>query len=388
MVTRDAREAPRFVSVGRSDAETAAEAVAEVAAGVDQAATCFALCFIPQKLDPGDVAAELGRRLGSIPVFGCTTAGQITPEGYEDGAMLLLSFPKEHFRCASVLFRDLAPISTTHVASVAQRTAKTFRHTAGWNRLALLFSDGLSKQEDLLVSTLDTVLSDWPTFGGSAGDGFLFERSFVLHGGRAHENSAVLLLVETDLEFQGLGVDHFLPVGAPIVITDADPDERMVYEIDGAPAALEYARLVGCPVDQLSPEVFSENPMLVRHNRKHFVRAVRGVSKDHAMSFLAAIDDGLVLTLGRGREIIETLEAGLTLHDPKGAEPDFVLGFDCALRKLEFEKKQLNRQVSDILKRHRVYGFNTYGEQQAGIHMNQTFVGVAFFEPESGSMTL
>ena len=379
---------PRFVGLGRSDAGTPAEAVAEAALGIDPRKTCFVLAFVPQKLDAVQTAEALNHSLSSVPVFGCTTAGQITSEGYEDDALLLLSFPREHFRCASILFDSLAPISTMQVASVAQRTAKTFRHTAVWNRLALLFSDGLSKQEDLLVSTLDTVLGDWPTFGGSAGDGFRYEKSFVLHEGKCHENAAVLLLVETDLEFQGLGVDHFQPVGAPIVITDADPDERLVHEIDGAPAALAYARLVGCPVDQLSPEVFSENPMLVRHNRKHFVRAVRGVSDNHSMSFLAAIDDGLVLTLGRGREIIETLEAGLALSNSSGAPPDFILGFDCALRKLEFEKKQLHRRVSEILREHRVYGFNTYGEQQSGIHMNQTLVGIAFFEPEGRTINI
>jgi len=379
---------PKYVGIGRSDAGSPTEAVAEAAFGIDPRTTCFVLAFVPEAMDAGETAAALNARLSSVPVFGCTTAGQITSEGYEDNALLLLSFPREHFRCASILYDNLAPISTTRVASVAQRTAKTFRHTAGWNRLALLFSDGLSKQEDLLVSTLDTVLGDWPTFGGSAGDGFRYEKSFVLHEGKCHENAAVLLLVETDLEFQGLGVDHFQPVGAPIVITDADPDERLVHEIDGAPAALAYAQLVGCPVDQLSPEVFSENPMLIRHNRKHFVRAVRGVTENHSMSFLAAIDDGLVLTLGRGREIVETLEAGLQLSNPAGAPPDFILGFDCALRKLEFEKKQLHRRVSDILRKHRVYGFNTYGEQQSGIHMNQTLVGIAFFEPESRTINL
>jgi hypothetical protein len=32
-----------------------------------------------------------------------------------------------------------------------------------------------------------------------------------------------------------------------------------------------------------------------------------------------------------------------------------------------------------VLRDRRVVGFNTYGEQHGGIHMNQTFVGIAFF---------
>ena len=103
---------------------------------------------------------------------------------------------------------------------------------------------------------------------------------------------------------------------------------------------------------------------------------------DNSLSFLAAIDDGLIMTVGEGQEILETLSAGLDLKDTCPQEPDFILGFDCVLRRLEIEHKQLGRQVSKILADRRVFGFNTYGEQQSGLHMNQTFVGVAFIEPE------
>ncbi|MBK5933293.1 FIST signal transduction protein [Rhodovulum imhoffii] len=374
--------------MGRAVSQVAEDAVVRAVEGLEGSQACFVLAFVPAHLDIDETVAALGRHLRGIPVYGCTTAGQITTQGYESDALLLLAFPKEHFRCASLLFSDLAPISAPAIGAAAQKLAEKFRHTVGWNRLALIFADGLCKQEDLLASTLETALDGLPTFGGSAGDGFRFERTFVLHGGRAHTDAAVLILLETDLEFQGLGFDHFLPVGRQVVITGADPEERRVYEINGAPAALEYARLVGCSVDQLSPEIFAENPMLLRHNRKYYIRAVRNVSENHAISFLAAIDDGLILTLGRGQAIIETLESELDLANDNGNPPDFILGFDCALRKLEIEQKQLHEPVSGILRKRRVFGFNTYGEQNSGVHINQTFVGVAFFEPQPRALNL
>lgn len=378
---------PSFVQVGRSDAPDALCAVQEAAASLTVADTCFVLAFVPDALNIETVVAALNAVMQGTPVFGCTTAGQITGDGYESDALLLLGFPRTNFRCASILFKDIRPLSATQVASEAQRFVEKFQHTARWNRLALLLADGLSKQEDLLVSTLESVLSDLPIFGGSAGDGLRFEQTFVLHEGRAHSNAAVLLLIETNLEFQGVGFDHFLPVGTPIIITDANPNERLVYEINGSPAALEYARLVGCRVDDLSPEVFAENPMLLQHHADHYVRAINDATEGHALSFLAAIDDGLILTLGRGREILETLTTGLSLHDKKGHAPDFILGFDCVLRRLEIEQKQLLHEVSRVLQARRVFGFNTYGEQQSGVHMNQTFVGVAFFEPQNRTLS-
>lgn len=377
---------PRFVRMGRSESSGAIAAVRECMANIDAGSSCFILAFIPSHLDLQSTIDALNLYARGVPVFGCTTAGQITNKGYESETLLLLAFPKQNFRCASILFEPLQPYSAPKIAEKAQRDHEKFRHTAGWNRLGLIFADGVSNQEDVLVSTLETVLDDLPIFGGSAGDGLQFEETFVLQDGHAHRNAAVLLLIETNLQFQGIGFDHFLPKGSQLVITEADPEERMVFEINGSPAALEYARLVGCSVEDLSPQVFAENPLLLEHNQSHYVRAISDATQNHALSFLAAIDEGLIMTLGEGQEILETLEAGLDLIKTAKREPDFILGFDCVLRKLEIEQKQLGQAVSNILAERCVLGFNTYGEQQSGLHMNQTFVGVAFFEPETRTL--
>ena len=379
---RDDISRPTYVNVGQSSQIDTKAAVQEAAAIINPAETCFVLVFTPQGHDLGVLAQELEVSLAGVPIFGCTTAGQITSKGYEAETLLLLAFNKANFRCASVLLSPLNPLCITTIAATAKRHTQKFQHTAGWNRLGLVISDGVSKQEDLLISTLETVLDDLPVFGGSAGDGLAFKNTYVLHQGTFHENAALLLLLETNLQFQGLGFDHFLPAETQLIITDADPEERLVFEINGELAAVEYARLVGCTVDDLSPMIFAENPLLVQHNKNHYVRAINDATDNRALSFLAAIDNGLVMTLGKGQEILETMEAGLSVVDAQGRPPDFILGFDCVLRKLEIEQKQLISKASELLRNHRVFGFNTYGEQHCGVHMNQTFVGVAFFEPE------
>ncbi|MHA6264438.1 FIST N-terminal domain-containing protein [Arenibacterium sp. CAU 1754] len=372
---------PSSVGVAVSYEPNAVSAVADVASQLDTRDTCFLLVFAPDGLVLDDLAGALNAEFAGLPVFGCSTAGQITPEGYETNALLVISFPKQHFRCASMMISPLKPLSIKQIAADVRKLSAQFQKTANWNRLALTFADGLSKQEDMLVAALETGLDDMPVFGGSAGNGLAFRETFVLHNGKFQSNAAIVILLETDLEFAGLGFDHFLPTDHQMVVTEAIPEERLVLEINGAPAALEYARLVGVEVDQLSPRVFAENPVLVRNNALYHVRAIQEVQPGGALSFLSAIDDGLLLTLGRGQEILKTLEAGLDVHDARGAAPDFVLGFDCFLRKLEIEQKQLTTAASKILRARQVLGFNTYGEQHCGVHVNQTFVGVAFFEP-------
>ena len=57
---------------------------------------------------------------------------------------------------------------------------------------------------------------------------------------------------------------------------------------------------------------------------------------------------------------------------------DMVLGFDCVLRRLDAENRQIRRQMEDLYRSYRVVGFHTYGEQHNSMHLNQTLTGVAF----------
>ena len=52
------------------------------------------------------------------------------------------------------------------------------------------------------------------------------------------------------------------------------------------------------------------------------------------------------------------------------------------LRRLALERAGLTDRMSDLYRRHRVAGFNTYGEQHSGMHVNQTFVGLAFMRSD------
>jgi hypothetical protein len=378
-MAQEYQTASQIASVGVSISDDPERAVAEAVAMLGTRSLCFVLAFAPECLDPAALAEALNLHLPRTPVFGCTSGGQITPQGYEGNALLLVGFPRKHFRCSSALFCPLKPVSIEETAIKAKTLANRFRTTANWRRFGLTFADGLSKQEDVLAAALEAGLGSMPVFGGSAGRGIAYDVTYILHGGKFHENAALLLIVETDLYFESLEFDHFTPTDCQLVVTEADPEDRVVQEINGSPAAEEYARLIGCSVAELSPHVFAENPVLVRTLDNWHVRAIQEVREDGALAFLSAIENGLVLALGRGKEIIETMDTELRVRGPQGERPDFVLGFDCVLRRLEIEHKSLSDAASQVLRDNRVVGFNTYGEQHGGIHMNQTFVGIAFF---------
>jgi hypothetical protein len=95
------------------------------------------------------------------------------------------------------------------------------------------------------------------------------------------------------------------------------------------------------------------------------------------LSFFCAIDEGLVLTAARRRDMLKSIRELFQSVEEDIGPVDCYLGFDCVLRRLDAEQRQVTHELSDLYRRHRVIGFNTYGEQFRSMHLNQTFTGVA-----------
>jgi hypothetical protein len=221
------------------------------------------------------------------------------------------------------------------------------------------------------------VLGDMPVFGASAGDGLAFERTSVFVDGAFRANSAVLLLVATDLPVRPFRNQHFVSSGTRMVVTGADPARRVVTEINAEPAVGEYARIIGYDVTALTPMVFATHPLVVRLGGAEYVRSIQKANPDGSLTFYCAIDEGLVLTLAEGRDLYSRLEDLFEEIRAEIGPPAAVIGFDCVLRKLECERNQTKHKVGRLLQANRVVGFSTFGEQFRSMHVNQTFTGVA-----------
>ncbi|MBE7244742.1 MAG: hypothetical protein INR63_07325, partial [Actinomycetospora chiangmaiensis] len=53
------------------------------------------------------------------------------------------------------------------------------------------------------------------------------------------------------------------------------------------------------------------------------------------------------------------------------------IGFECVLRRLDAESRQVRHGITDLYRRYNVVGFETFGEQYRAMHLNQTFTGIA-----------
>lgn len=337
--------------------------------------------FVTPTVDRPAIARLLHEGFPDCIAIGCTTAGEIGLGGYVDGGAVAFAFGGAAFHAVHTVFDDvLKPsIAEVHlqVQTLMRRLAATGRPTTAGNTFALLLIDGLSLAEEALTSMVSNVLGDIPLAGGSAGDGLAFGCSHVFANGRALAHGAVLVLVQTELPFEVFKTQHFAAGERRMVVTAAHCPTRTVHEIDGLPAAEEFARMHDTTVDKLGPEFFATHPLLVRVGGGEYVRSIQKMGADGSLTFFCAIEEGLVLRDARGRELARDLAETVDRLDRSLGGLQLTITFDCILRRLECERMRSLAAVSSLLERGRCLGFSTYGEQLRGIHVNQTLTGVA-----------
>ncbi len=163
-----------------------------------------------------------------------------------------------------------------------------------------------------------------------------------------------------------------------------DSGSRRVHELNAEPAALEYARLVGVAPQALDFALFSAHPLAVRVDERYYVRSIQQANEDLSLTFYCAVENGIVLTAMSTGPLLPNLEAQFRrLHERLGP-PLLTIGCDCFLRRLELEVGGDTQATAAFLRSQQVIGFNTYGEQFNGMHINQTFTGVAIGRPRGG----
>ena len=361
------------------------DAASALCAGLGPGPFALVILFVSPLADLPRLTAAMRACQPDTPVIGCTTAGEISSQGYTEDQIVALALPADLFAAEILLIPDLGDLDREAlIGTLIRARAALARHRPGWDHeFAFLMVDGLSAKEDDLTTALAAGLGPVPLFGGSAADGTRFAETFVIHDGRALRNAAVLAFVRTACPVRVFNLDHLRPTDTRMVVTEADPARRIVRQINAEPAAREYARLLGKDPGQLTPFTFAAHPVVVRIGGKHHVRAIRQVADNGDLIFYSAIDEGLVLTLAEPQDMVAHLERELSALTT-GTAPDTILACDCVLRRMEAQEKQLAGKVSDILRRHKVIGFSTYGEQLNAMHVNQTMTGVAFYHPPHG----
>jgi hypothetical protein len=364
-----------LVREAHTDALGPERAIDELREQLDVTGASATLLFCSSRFD----LEHLGRKIAasfSTPVVACTTAGQIGRQGYQQGGITAVSLTSAELRMSPYLISPLSECQA-RASEVAFAAMSRLMEHGSERAFGLVLVDGMSGTEERLAASLYQSLGTIPLVGGSAGDDLAMKSTHVYHEGRFVRDAALFALFETTLPFTTFKVQHAVPGRHKLVVTAADPEERLVREFNGEPAAEAYAEALGVDLDELGSLVFSKNPLMLLSEGEHYIRSVRGVGAENSLAFFCALEEGLVLTVGQGIDPLVALQRGFDSVESKIGKPEVVLGCDCVLRRLEFEHAGTGAEVGDFMARNHVVGFSTYGEQYNAIYVNQTLSAVA-----------
>lgn len=355
-----------------------AEAVRELFSKIKQKDMEAVIFFCSSHYDLEKLGREL-KNTFTCPLIGCTTAGEISSAGYQSDGMVAVSLSSPELKVHPHVLAPLQQFGLSEAQELAETVRQELVFTNGIDNskdFGLLLIDGLSIREEQTVATLSNHFEGMPIAGGSAGDGLDFRETRIYADGQFITNAALFTVFETTLPFHVFQTQHFEPTDKKLVITEADPSRRIVSEINAEPAAHAFADMLGLSTSELSPEVFSKYPLMLRIGDHWYVRSVQRVNEDGSLSFYCAIDVGLVLTIGEGGDMAGSLRNELKAMCQDFSRVDLVIGFDCILRKLEILENGQRDEIENVLNKVKFVGFSTYGEQFNSIHVNQTMTGV------------
>ena len=163
----------------------------------------FVLFFCSAEYDLDTLGPTLEAYFGGIRMIGCTTAGEITPEGYGQGCISAIGFDHRSFSIASVLIDEMDRFNLIDAQQLVERLVQDCRSNAlapiKGHTFGLTLLDGLSSREEVVLAALSAALGNIPHFGGSAGDDNHLTCTHVYCDGQFHSGAAVVVLFNTCL---------------------------------------------------------------------------------------------------------------------------------------------------------------------------------------------
>jgi hypothetical protein len=232
------------MGVGRSADRDSYVAAAEAArAALRGTEGKLLLVFAGIDHDPKQLARGLADAAPGVPVIGCSTHGEIGPDGPLDGSVVVTAFGGAGFSIATAASADVNGRQRDAGAQVARCAADVEDRPY---KVLMLFTDGLARdQEVVLRGAYGVVGAAVPLFGGAAGDGWRMSGTFQLHGEDVLSNGVVAACIASDAPM-GIGISHgWQPAGEPMIVTSSG--DGRVYELDDEPALDAYLRRLGAP---------------------------------------------------------------------------------------------------------------------------------------------
>jgi hypothetical protein len=323
-----------------------------------------------KRFSDSKLAPFLKTRFPVAQVIGCTTSGEINPNGVFDDSIQITAIQWEK------TVQKVAHIKMSSMQSSYETAAGLARQLKADNlRTVLVLSDGLNVNGSDLLQGFQSVLGDIPIVGGMAGDSGAFVKTLQLFNDTVSDNLIIAVgLYGPNLITANGALGGWKPYGPPRKITRSE--KNVVYEMDGKPALPLYRMYIG---DQNAKELPGSGlrfPFAIIEEGKRDVEKVRtllaidpdknsltfagNVTEGETVRFCQTTHDRLVEGAGGAAHLVTG-----NLDAAKTNQPGLALCVSCVGRKLVMADQIADeiRAVQQNLGPHTLLtGFYSYGE--------------------------
>ncbi|MCU0523537.1 MAG: FIST C-terminal domain-containing protein [Elainella sp. Prado103] len=297
-----------------------------------------------------------------IELIGCTTDGELSSvHEFQQDSLVLMLFSSD---CVTLRAGVGQAVSQDPLTAAQQAVEIARSSSDAIPCLCIALPESLTVSSPRVVESLQQVLgSDFPIYGGFAGDRTEFQRTYQFFGTEVFSDALPILMLYGNLRFSH-GVSHgWTPIGRKGTLTQVVGNR--IYEIDHQPALNFY--------DYYMPGLLpsTEFPLAIFEDDldRFYLRVAIGY--DRPTGALQALVDwpqsGTVQIAQASQDAIlqgawDSFQQALASYP--GEQPEAALVFTCCVRRnlLGTRTKQEYRLIQQQMADLPIAGFYTYGE--------------------------
>lgn len=248
-----------------------------------------------KRFNEGKLQGFLKSRYPTAQVVGCTTSGEISPNGVFDDSIQItaIQWEKTVQRVAQTKMSGMQSSFEAAAGLAKQLKADTLR-------TVLVISDGLNVNGSELLKGFQSVLGDIPIVGGLAGDGGAFVKTLQLYNDTVSDNLVIAVgLYGSALITASGALGGWKPYGPPRTVTKSE--KNVVFEMDGKPALPLYRMYIGEAFSKGLPGTGLKFPLAVIEEGKRDVEKIRTLlaidTKNNSLTFAGNVEEGETVRL-------------------------------------------------------------------------------------------
>lgn len=347
------------------------EAVSDAIQDLDKEAH-LVVAFASAKYDQEKLVQGMNEARGNATLVGGSAAGEITSYAttFENVVAMAINAPNIKF---NVGYGTGAGADSNKAGADAARAV--LDGAGGKIDLFIMIPEGLTGNGSAIVRGAQSVLGEnFPISGGSAGDDYLFKKTWQYFNDQLLTDSVLGIGLSGDFAF-GFGVRHgWEPVGLALKVTKSEG--AVLKELDGQPALKIYQDYFGKEAEELIREPIARMAytyplgMSVEGSDELLIRDPVIASEKGEITLAGEIPQGATVRLmigDRDKAIAAAKDAAQTaLVQLQGKKPQVVVMFNCMARNrlLGVRCNEENEVVQNVFgSEAKMIGLYTYGEQ-------------------------